>query len=173
MSAFAQVGVHSRLVDRTNIDDRVTYTDPTTARLVVADFGEIPLATEHQAAQAETWQLKISELISGHQSQRALQLHRELETITAALAPPPEPTLSYTPDSPTGKPEEPAAAVPLHVPPPAAERLPARPLPTRPQPRPSLLPAPALRSAELVRHPLPTHSQMAATKSYRGAATPR
>ena len=120
----------------------------------------------------------------------ALQLHRELETITAALAPPPERTLSNTPDSPTGKFQEPPAAVeppPVPEPPaqllltpsgrstsrPRRERLPPRPLPTSPQPRSALLPAPALRSAELVRHPLPTHSQTAATKSYRGAATPR
>ena len=186
VSAFAQVGVHSMLVDRTNINQKVTYTDPATARLVVADFGVIPLLGERRAAQAPTWQLKISELNSLHQSPMARQFRRELEVIRAALAPPPEPASDTTPHSPPEKQEElPAAAVPppgpehpelpvpqrlLPVPPPVAPEPPA---PPASQPRSALLPAPALRSAELVRHPLPTHSQTAATKSYRGAATPR
>ena len=58
VSAFAQVGVHSRLVDRTNLDNRVTYTDPTTARLVVADFGVILLPAEFRDEPDPTWQLK-------------------------------------------------------------------------------------------------------------------
>ena len=43
VSAFAQVGIHSKLVDRANIDKRVTYIDPSTARVVVQEFGVIPL----------------------------------------------------------------------------------------------------------------------------------
>ena len=37
---------------------RVTYTDPTTARLVVADFRAIPLLGERQTDQAPACQLK-------------------------------------------------------------------------------------------------------------------
>ena len=66
VSAFEQVGIHSKLVDRTNIDRRVTYTDPATARVVVADFGIITLPAEFQAEPAPTWQLKITELNSQH-----------------------------------------------------------------------------------------------------------
>ena len=79
------------LVDRTNIDRRVTNTDPTTARLVVADYGAIPLPSEFRVEPAPTWQLRIAELNSVHHSEMARQLRLELAEIRAALAPPPPP----------------------------------------------------------------------------------
>ena len=66
---------------------RVTYTDPTTARLVVDDFRAIPLIGERQADQARACRLKITKLNSLHQSLMARQMRREPEAIRAALAP--------------------------------------------------------------------------------------
>ena len=43
VSAFAQVGIHSKVLDRVHTDDRVTYVDPATARVVVDEFGPIAL----------------------------------------------------------------------------------------------------------------------------------
>ena len=44
VSAFAQVGIHSKLVD-TDPDNRVTYINPATARVVVDNYGIIALLT--------------------------------------------------------------------------------------------------------------------------------
>ena len=87
VSAFAQVGIHSKVLDRVHTDDRVTYSDPATARVVVDEFGQIALPPELQVEPSPTWQLKISDLNSAHQSPMALQLTRELETIRAELPP--------------------------------------------------------------------------------------
>ena len=108
VSAFAQVGVHSMLVDRANFDRRVTYTDPTTARLVVEDYGAIALPAEFQVEPAPTWQLRITELISGHHSEMARQLRLEPAEIRAALAPPP-PTPEFVPQPPLTLGEAPRA----------------------------------------------------------------
>ena len=117
ISAFEQVGIRSKLTDRTNMDSRVTYTDPATARVVVEDFGVIALPAEFQVEPAPTWQLKITELISGHQTPMARQLHLELDAICAELAPPPEQPSVTTPNSPTGSEEElPVAALPPELP---------------------------------------------------------
>ena len=85
---------------------RVTYTDPTTARLVVADFLAIPLTTERQAAQSPARQLKISEPNSLRQSPMACQLRCELEAISPELAPPLERTSDAMSHSHTGNHEE-------------------------------------------------------------------
>ena len=42
VSAFAQVGIHFRITDWPNINRRVTYVDPRTARVVVTQMGPIP-----------------------------------------------------------------------------------------------------------------------------------
>ena len=63
----------------------------------------------------------------------ARKMRREPEVILAALAPPPEQRSVTTPHSPTGKQEEPAAAVSLPVPEvPAELPVPQRLLPTPP-----------------------------------------
>ena len=43
VSAFAQVGIHSKVLDRVHTDDRVTYIDPATARVVVDNFDVITI----------------------------------------------------------------------------------------------------------------------------------
>ena len=122
---------------------RVTYTDPTTARLVVADFRAIPLLGERQTVQAPACQLKISELNSLHQSPMARQLRRQLEVIRASLAPRPERTSDATSHSPTGNHEE------LPLPPPGTEHpelpVPQRLLPVPPPSCPSHPPLPRAR----------------------------
>ena len=119
---------------------RVTCTDPTTARLVVADFRETPLLGERQADQAPACQLKITKPNSLHQSPMARQLRRQLEVIRAALAPPPEQRSDATSHSPTGNHEE------LPLPPPGTEHpelpVPQRLLPVPPPSCPSHPPLP-------------------------------
>ena len=90
VSAFAQVGIHWTMVDQANHDRRVTYVDPSTARLVVGEFGVIPLPPELRVDPTPPWQLKISDLNSDYQSEMARQLRRELAEIREALAPPAE-----------------------------------------------------------------------------------
>ena len=90
VSAFRQVGVHWRVVEEANHDRRVTYIDPSTARLVVGEYGVIPLPDDRRQDRSPAWQLKISELNSGYQSPMAQQMRRELAEIREALAPPAE-----------------------------------------------------------------------------------
>ena len=87
VSAFAQVGIHSKMVDQANTDNRVVYVDPSTARVVVDNFGVIPLPDELRVQPSPTWQLKISDLNSAHQSPMAQQLSRELAAIREELPP--------------------------------------------------------------------------------------
>ena len=86
VSAFEQVGIRSNLVDRRNINAKVAYTDPATARVVVAKFGVIPLPAEHQVDAGPNLQLKIQELNSNNQSELALAMRRELAGIRAELS---------------------------------------------------------------------------------------
>ena len=159
VSAFAQVGIHSKLVD-TDPDNRVTYIDPATARVVVDNYGVIALPDELQTDPSPAVQLKISDLNSHGQSAIAQQLRGELAEIREALAPPAARRLTHDVHSPTGNvpelPEPPGHELP--EPPVPPRRLPVPPrrlfgaLPRAPSPpTPSLLPTPpAPRSAEQV-----------------------
>ena len=88
-SAFAQVGIHFKHTDRANTHKRVSYTDPETARAVVARMGVIPLPDQYRVTQPETWQPRIQELIFNDQSPMVLALLQELEAIREELAPRP------------------------------------------------------------------------------------
>ena len=170
VSAFAQVGIHTKLVDRLNPDNQVAYIDPATARVVVDNYGVIALPAELRVEPSPTWQLKISELNSLCQSEMAQQLRLELAEIREALAPPParrlflNAPLTYrqaaraprAARARTARPARPAAAPPLPAAPPAP---------------PPDAPRSAFRRAR--RFPTHTHTQMAGMKSYWGAATPR
>ena len=86
VSAFAQVGIRSKLLERRNPYSRVTYTDPSTARVVVSKFGVIPLPEEHQVDASPAWQLKIRDLNSNNQSELALAMRQELSSIWTELS---------------------------------------------------------------------------------------
>ena len=86
VSAFAQVGIRSKLLERRNPYSRVTYTDPSTARVVVSKFGVIPLPDEHHVDASPAWQLKIRDLNSNNQSELALAMRHELAGIRAELS---------------------------------------------------------------------------------------
>ena len=144
VSAFAQVGIHTKLVDRLNPDNQVAYIDPATARVVVDNYGVIALPAELRVEPSPTWQLKISELNSLCQSEMAQQLRLELAETREALAPPAARRLFLDANSPTGKlqelPEQPGLGQP--VPPVPPRLLPAA---LSPSPSPPLLPMPPLR----------------------------
>ena len=153
VSAFQQVGIHWKLLDQANTDSRVTYVDPATARVVVDEFGVIPLPDEFRVQPSPTWQLKIADLNSAHQSEMALQLTRELEAIRAEL--PPRTERRFVHSRPTHQRGSSKSS-------PGPSRRPSG-CPSRPRP--------AFRRAR--RFPTHTHTQMAGMKSYWGAATPR
>ena len=79
VSAFAQVGIHFRMTSRGNINQRVSYVDPTTARVVVNTFGAIPWVLPCPPEQHRL--LNINALNSGHQSALSRQLRQELADI--------------------------------------------------------------------------------------------
>ena len=160
VSAFAQVGIHTKLVDRLNPDNQVAYIDPATARVVVDNYGVIALPDDLQTDPSPAVQLKISDLNSQGQSAIAQQLRGELAEIREALAPPAARRLTHNVHSPTGNvpelPEPPGHE--LTEPPVPPRRLPVPPrrlfgaLPRAPSPpTPSLFPTPpAPHSAEQV-----------------------
>ena len=116
VSAFNQVGIHSKNVDRVNIFRRVTYIDPSTARLIVEKYGVIPLPEPFRTAPPPTWQLKICDLNSRYQTEMAQRLRLELEAIRDELNPPEQRSFKML-DSPTGSVAEPPAAVAKNPPP--------------------------------------------------------
>ena len=83
VNAFAQVGIRFRIPDGPNMNSRVCYVDPRTARVVVARFGPIPLVLQCQPESHRM--IKISSLNSGHQSALARQLRQELAGIRAEV----------------------------------------------------------------------------------------
>ena len=131
VSAFAQVGIHSKMVDQANTDNRVVYVDPSTARVVVDNFGVIPLPEELRVEPSPTWQLKISNLNSAHQSPMAQQLSRELAAIREELPPQTRRRLSidakltYRDPARAPRPAAPHHAPAAPLPPPLAPARPA------------------------------------------------
>ena len=160
-SAFAQVGIHFNMVDRANTYKRVAYTDPETARAVVARMGVIPLPAELRVEPAAPWLLKIQELILNNQSPMVSALRRELAEIREELAPRPPQETSAKKHSHTEKLQEfPAGPAELAgLPPPTRKPQPPEPLPA---------PSP-LHSAEQV-YITHTHTQVKALLSCWGVA---
>ena len=87
ISAFRQVGVHSKLEVRGNLNRWVSFADPTTARVVVSNYGRIELPVNKRTEPAPTWQLKIADLNWAHRTEPTRGLQRELEEIQAAIPP--------------------------------------------------------------------------------------
>ena len=128
ISAFRQVGIHVNLVDRANTYSRVAYTDPSTARLVVEKYGVIPLPEPFQTEPPQTWQLKIRDLDSRYQTERAEQLRLELAAIRDELDPPEQRSAQHR-THPQGTPKS------RPPPPSAGRRAPPRPAGTARPPR--------------------------------------
>ena len=81
VSAFAQVGIHFRMTDRANINRRVAYVDPSTARVVANKLGAIPWVL--QCPQEPHRLLNISSMNLRHQTALSRQLHQELADVRA------------------------------------------------------------------------------------------
>ena len=82
VSAFEQVGIHLKLTDPGNVDRRITYVNPATARVVVDKFGIFQLHEPFRVDPETRCQLKIADLVSAHQTREAQALRNELAEIT-------------------------------------------------------------------------------------------
>ena len=85
ISAFQQVGIHSKLEVRGNLNRWVSYTDPSTARVVVSKYGLIELPDDKRTDPAPTWQLKIGDLNWAHQTRLTRELRQELADIRSSI----------------------------------------------------------------------------------------
>ena len=61
ISAFQQVGIRLKLEVRGNFNRWVSFTDPSTARVVVSKYGLIELPDDKRTDPAPTWQLIIAD----------------------------------------------------------------------------------------------------------------